>query len=106
MDYGCRTLRKDALISHEKTAQHRDAITAELHFDSIAEKMTTEAQAVTEDAIKVIQHNLPLDLFGDLVELAVGLGAARIKKLIAGNKKHPTLVPIQCQVCCNVSKSR
>ena len=105
VDYGCRTLRKDALIAHEKTTQHRDAIKAELHVDSIAEKMTTEAQAVTEDAMKIVnfivQHNLPLDLFGDIVQLAVDLGAARLKKLNAGkNATHTSAYTVSGLLQC------
>ena len=55
--------------------------------------VNSEAQAATEDAIKVVhfivRHNLALHLFSDLVKLAVDLGASRLRKLNAGeNAAH------------------
>ncbi len=38
----------------------------------------------------IVRHNLSLDLFRDLVELAVDLGAARLKKLNASKKASHT----------------
>ena len=97
VDYGSRTLRKDALLLHEKSMQHRDAVRAAMsHKREIADglaSMESESQAATEDALKVLyfilRHNLPLDLFADLVQLLVDLGASRLRNLHAGkNATH------------------
>ena len=97
VDYGSQTLRKDALLLHEKSMQHRDAVRAAMsHKRDIADglaSMESETQAATEDALKVIyfilRHNLPLDLFADLVELSVDLGSSRLRNLYAGkNATH------------------
>ena len=82
VDYGSRTLRKDTLLLHEKSMQHCDELRAAMsHKRDIADglaSMESERQAATEDALKVLyfilRHNLPLDLFADLVELSVDLG--------------------------------
>ena len=97
VDYGSRTLRKDALLLHEKSMQHRDAARAAMSHkreqaDGLA-SMESERQAATEDALKVLyfilRHNLPLDLFADLVELSVYLGASLLRNLHAGkNATH------------------
>ena len=55
--------------------------------------MESESQAANEDALKVLYfilcHNLPLDLFADLVELSVYLGASLLRNLHAGkNATH------------------
>ena len=52
-----------------------------------------ETEAATEDALKVLYfilcHNLPLDLFADVVELSVDLGASQLRSLHAGkNATH------------------
>ena len=62
--------------------------------------MESERQAATEDALKVLyfilHHNLPLDLFPDLVELLVDLGTSRLRSLHAGkNATHTSRKPAQ-----------
>ena len=58
VDYGSRTLRKDVLLLHEKSMQHRDAVRAAVsHKRDIADglaSMESETQAATEDALKVL----------------------------------------------------
>ena len=105
VDYGSRTLRKDALLLHEKSMQHRDAVRAAMsHKMELADglaSMESESQAATEDALKVLyfilRHNLPLDLFADIVELSVDLGASRLRNL-QGRTRH-TPVRRQCADC-------
>ena len=104
VDYGSRTLRKDALLLHEKSMQHRDAVRAAMSHkreqaDGLA-SMESESQAASEDAFKVLyfilRHNLPLDLFPDLVELSVNLGTSRLRSLHAGkNATHTSRKPAQ-----------
>ena len=98
VDYGSRTLRKDALLLHEKSMQHRDAVRAAMSHkreqaDGLA-SMESERQAATEDALKVLyfilRHNLPLDMFPDLVELSMDLGTSRLRSLHAGKNAMPT----------------
>ena len=104
VDYGSRTLRKDALLLHEKSMQHRDAVRAAMSHkreqaDGLA-SMESERQAATEDVLKVLyfilRHNLPLDLFPDLVELSMDLGTSRLRSLHAGkNATHTSRKPAQ-----------
>ena len=97
VDYGCRSLRKDLLLIHEKSNQHQEAVKVALskteRIDVTLRAVDLQEQLVTEDAIKVVnfivQHNLSLDLFADLVELAIDLGAKLLSKLNAGkNATH------------------
>ena len=62
--------------------------------------MESESQAATEDTLKVLyfilHHNLPLDLFPDLVELSMDLGTSRLRSLHAGkNATHTSRKPAQ-----------
>ena len=58
IDYGSRTLRKDVLLLHEKSMQHRDAVRAAMsHKRELADglaSMESESQAATEDTLKVL----------------------------------------------------
>ena len=83
VELGCRSLRKDILLPHDKSGQYRDASKAALsktgRIDLQLRAVDSQEQLVTEDAMKVInfivQHNLSLDLFADLVEFAIDLAA-------------------------------
>ena len=88
------TAQRRATTAREEHAA-RDAVRGAVsHKRDIADglaSMESETQAATEDALKVLyftlRHNLPLDLFADLVELSVDLGASRLRNLHAGKRE-------------------
>ena len=98
------TADADALLLHKKSMQHRDAVRAAMsHKREQAvglASMESERQAATEDALKVLyfilRHNLPLDLFPDLVELSMDLGTSRLRSLHAWkDATHASRKPAQ-----------
>ena len=52
--------------------------------------ISTESGAALKEVYFIVRHNLPLDLFADLVELSVDLGASRLRGLHAGKKDTNT----------------
>ena len=111
VDYGCHSLRKDVLLVHEKSKQHRDAVKAALsktgRIDFTLQAVNSREQSVTEDVMKVVnfivQHNLSLDLFADLV---IDLGATRLRKLNAGkNAMHTNSKTVSGLLDCIIRRS-
>ena len=61
VDYSCHSLRKDVLLVHEKSNQHREAVKAALsktgRIDVTLHTVDSQEKLVTEDAKKVVKSS-------------------------------------------------
>ena len=91
IDVGCKTLRRDKVLEHEASEIHKLSVRSAVMSDemkSTASQQKSTAVDVVTDALRIVcfivDHNLPLSLFGPLVQLASTLGAPNISKMHVG----------------------